>query len=94
MVCPFDLGPGHDLHHYGDRAVADGSQKPDWATWLNAGYYRRWVENESANNFQLTTYWSLSDALDSVFETYSELDPLDPEILEAEIDMSEIATGM
>lgn len=77
-VCPFDLGPGHDLHHYGDRALRNHSGCPSWATWMNAGYFRRWVEANRPEH-ALTTYYGLYGSIDAVFECYSQLDPDDPE---------------
>jgi hypothetical protein len=75
VVCPFDLGTGHDLHHIGDEVIKKDRTMPAWANWMNSGYYRRWVEANCSSEFPLTTYYSLGDALDSVFDTYSKLEP-------------------
>ena len=83
MVCPFDLGAAHDLHHIGEEVIKKDRSLPSWASWLNAGYYRRWVEANLPVEFPLTTHYTLSEALDTVFESYSILDPNDPTILEA-----------
>ena len=97
MVCPFDLGPGHDLHHHGvlDKRKRSGSW-PAWATWMNAGYARRLYEATAGPEDPcLTTYFSLFEALDTVFQTYSELDPNDPAVTEGKTtDLSGTILGM
>lgn len=84
LVVPWDLGPGHDMHHFG---VLETIKKRDdyepLATWMNSSYARRFYQRIATPDMpKLTTYFSLYSALDSVFDTYSQLDPADPAIEE------------